>query len=970
VTADEAAAVHGPDAADPRPAAGPSLLPPPPADLPVDPEPEAPVHDPRTMWMFRTAVDAVVIGVCVLFVLLQLQPGLLISDTTPAGGDMGAHVWGPAYLRDHLLPHGQITGWSPDWYAGFPAYHFYMVVPSLLIVVLDAGVQGWGGLVPALVAAALLVVALAHRHDRRAHFLAITGAVVALALVGLPYGIAFKWVTVSGLLTLPPAAYALGRLAGARFPTPAVMAVATLPFLFYRGFSIYGGNVPSTLAGEFAFSMSLSLALVYIGVVLRGLETGRHRALAASLLALTGLCHIIPAFFALAATAAAVVVHARRSRSPWVPVVALVLVGSGIAVIGLAIGAPESTGGLVLASLGAVVAGAGLWLLSEGVRWVTPVLVVGGLLSAFWVLPFYLRRAFLNDMGWEKLPYYDQDETIWQYLFPSETPDIDLRWVFALAIVGVGLSLALRFRPGVFLVLVTVTMGAAFVLVPEGRLWNGRLLPFYYLAAMLLAAVAVAEVLRLVGEVVRGDRPAPWFSGGVAAIGSLLVVVVIVGLPLGALPGSERAGTGYDWPRLGPLRLHGAPESYITGWAKWNYSGYEGKESYREYHDVVRTMDQVGADRGCGRAFWEYEKELDRYGTPMALMLLPHWTDGCIGSMEGLYFEASATTPFHFLVQVELSTNPSAAQRDLPYGTFDIDRGVQHLQLMGVRYYMATSEGAISAARGHPDLEEIDGSGPWAIFEVADSDVVEGLDNEPAVVSGVDHHVSSWVEEPLDESGRYGGPAVRWFNEPERWSVPLAIDGPDTWQRVRAHELAAARPVAPVEVTDVVVEDDSLAFDVDRVGSPVLVKMSYFPNWRVDGADGPYRVAPNFMVVVPTDTHVELRYGRTPVEWLSYALTALGVVGLVVLARRGPYPFRPRRPSPASSGAIRLDGRVGPDGGVGSTATGGIRADGDPLAGASNGDPAPGAPAPGGAAGGDEPAGGAAAGDEAPAPER
>jgi hypothetical protein len=33
---------------------------------------------------------------------------------------------------------------------------------------------------------------------------------------------------------------------------------------------------------------------------------------------------------------------------------------------------------------------------------------------------------------------------------------------------------------------------------------------------------------------------------------------------------------------------------------------------------------------------WEYEPELVRYGTPMALMLLPHWTHGCIGSMEGL----------------------------------------------------------------------------------------------------------------------------------------------------------------------------------------------------------------------------------------------------------------------------------------------------------------------------------------------
>ena len=68
-------------------------------------------------------------------------------------------------------------------------------------------------------------------------------------------------------------------------------------------------------------------------------------------------------------------------------------------------------------------------------------------------------------------------------------------------------------------------------------------------------------------------------------------------------------------------------------------------------------MATIGEEHGCGRSFWEYEKEINRYGTPMALMLLPHWTDGCIGSMEGLFFEASATTPFHFLTQVELSAS-------------------------------------------------------------------------------------------------------------------------------------------------------------------------------------------------------------------------------------------------------------------------------------------------------------------------
>src|SRR4051794_36614356 len=95
----------------------------------VDPQP-APV-DTSTFdfsWFTTERIIRIVeIAVVVLatgFVLGQLGLGNLLTDTTPAGGDMGAHVWGPAYLRDHLLTHGRLSGWTPDWYDGFPAYQF------------------------------------------------------------------------------------------------------------------------------------------------------------------------------------------------------------------------------------------------------------------------------------------------------------------------------------------------------------------------------------------------------------------------------------------------------------------------------------------------------------------------------------------------------------------------------------------------------------------------------------------------------------------------------------------------------------------------------------------------------------------------------------------------------------------------------------------------------------------------------
>ena len=77
--------------------------------------------------------------------------------------------------------------------------------------------------------------------------------------------------------------------------------------------------------------------------------------------------------------------------------------------------------------------------------------------------------------------------------------------------------------------------------------------------------------------------------------------------------------------------------------------------------------------------------------------------------------------------------------------------------------------------------------------------------------------------------------------------------------------------------------DDRISFDVDRVGSPVLVKASYFPNWHASGARGPWRVTPNLMVIVPTAHHVSLHYGWTGVDRLGQAGTALGLLALLWL---------------------------------------------------------------------------------------
>ena len=758
-----------------------------------------------------------VLGAAV-FIFWQLRPDLLFAATTPAGGDMGAHVWLPDFIRDHLLPKGRATGWAPDWYAGFPALTFYFPLPALLIVALD---------------------------------------------VLMPYGVAFKLVSVAGLVAFPVAAWAFGRLAGMKFPGPACLAVATLPFLFDRTFTIYGGNIASTLAGEYSFSIALAFALVFLGFVAKGLDTGTHRATAALLLAATILSHVIPAVFAALAALVLFAFRADRAR----------------------------------------------------LRWIVPTGLVGAALAGLWAVPFVLRLPYMNDMGWEKITTYRQD------LFPSE-----VRWVPVLAVVGALLSLARRRRAGTALTLVAALCAAGFVLAPQTRLWNARILPFWFLCLYLLAGVAVAEVSHLLAEsgayrrlmsspgraqstrpraerLPSGGPPTPagpsvtrrsrlgMDAAEIAApLVALVAAVALLALPLGALPGW--------WP------VDSEDRSFVPDWVAWNYSGYERKPAFGEYEDVVATMAEVGRTHGCGRAMWEYEPQLDRLGTPMALMLLPMWTDGCIGSMEGLFFESAASVPYHFLNQSELSQTPSRAQRELPYRSLDLDNGIAHLQLMGVRYYMALSPEARAAAGAHADLERIASSGPWTVnydsgpaeqtwkmFRVAGAQLVEGLTHEPVVATDVAKGGRGWQDVAVD-----------WYQDRTRWDVPVAADGPEEWLRVDKSALAELprTQVRAARVSDIEASPDRISFKVDRPGTPVVVRASYFPNWRADGAEGPYRVTPNLMVVVPTDTEVELTYGRTPVEGLGWLVSGAGLVGLLALRRRPVVPYPQPPPTPAA----------------------------------------------------------------------
>ena len=211
---------------------------------------------------------------------------------------------------------------------------------------------------------------------------------------------------------------------------------------------------------------------------------------------------------------------------------------------------------------------------------------------------------------------------------------------------------------------------------------------------------------------------------------------------------------------------------------------------------------------------------------------------------------------------------------------------------------MAESAQVEAQANVDPDLKLIATSGPWAngaekttwnVYAVKDAPLVQPLANDPAVLEGIKASPSSWLF-----------PSLNWYADPKNWKVELAQSGPSSWPRAAigtAHP--TARAVPKTTVSNTTVTNSSVSFDVSHVGTPVLVKISYFPNWHATGANGPWRVTPNLMVVVPTSHHVTLTYGTSTVNLLGDAATVVGVVALIGLVGWPKFRARARRTNEA-----------------------------------------------------------------------
>ncbi|MCG6920159.1 MAG: hypothetical protein LJF15_03595 [Acidobacteria bacterium] len=393
---------------------------------------------------------------------------------------------------------------------------------------------------------------------------------------------------------------------------------------------------------------------------------------------------------------------------------------------------------------------------------------------------------------------------------------------------------------------------------------------------------------------------------GLAAAGPALGVIDVRFVPFAqlsaALAGAAALGLALsrlvraDAAALGLVLLavvhSDASSRVLRHWVDWNYSGLEAKELWPAWQELTAAL-RGGV--GEPRVAVEYGAVHERAGSIRMYETLPFFSGR--STLEGVYNQASVMThPVYYLASELFASSPNPF-RSRTYSQFDPDSAIPRLRLFNVGQIVAVSPELESALDARGDVVREARFPPYTLYRLRDPGpgYVEPLAFAPvrAPRMGWSDTAYRWM------SRKPPNRALLVFTDDTRFSEVLR----DPWAPPPEVPLATG---VDVEAS---LEAEEVHIRTSRPGHPLLVKVSYHPRWRAEGADGPYLASPGLMLIVPRRSEVTLRYAAR--AWPDVVGWGLGIGTLLLgLASsvRGRQRWSAGDPPPGGAGEKRAVG--------------------------------------------------------------
>jgi len=312
-------------------------------------------------------------------------------------------------------------------------------------------------------------------------------------------------------------------------------------------------------------------------------------------------------------------------------------------------------------------------------------------------------------------------------------------------------------------------------------------------------------------------------------------------------------------------------------WYRFNNKGYEMASGYPEFAEINRYLrtayekenpDPLNAPRVA------YEK-CDLYGSfggdrvfESLLLFSGRQT------LEGIHYAGSIAARFNAFIQTEFSRDIKTPK---PQILSMINPGALpvHFDLYNISHLVVMTDTVKQALSGSDRFEREAQFGAASLYRYigCKGRYVEVPDVRPVRYTG-----EKWVDDFFS-----------WYKYPEGNDVLLVPDRYVTDRADRAVFFDSTDRVFDLgrfrsnrlDRKDLKIDSDidhlRIRFTTNKPGIPHLVKVSYFPNWKVDGANGVYPVSPHLMMVIPRQKTVTLTYARSGWELAGLAVTCIGL---------------------------------------------------------------------------------------------
>ena len=698
-----------------------------------------------------------------LLIFLRLE--LVFSDLLPTGGDMGAHIVPTKFFVTELFNNFKLSGWSQDWFAGYPVYYFYFPLPPIITSLLS--------------------------------FL-------------FPFSISFKTMVLISQVLLVISIEMLMRKNSKEFSFYG-FGVGLL-YLLTESFTIFGGNLASSLAGQYSFTYSIAFANFSLFYLLNS----NHRystEIASLLIGLSVLSHLIPFLI-------------------YLPIFAYYFLKSD-AKINIKISAF-------------------LLFLFIAMRF---------------SISLFINLEFTTNMTYT--PYTQLSDLVKSDILPFAIGAI-------IYVISSSSRNTLKSVAGFELYLVTISI-VLFFYGPESALWNGRIVPFFNLGIIILFFNLLHFDIKNLTKKIQGKYPLIIFIlsinsylmylyyskwGNTYSTTTISVILIILFMFLISI-NSEKF---LIYTTLVSLTF--GTLSYLPHWLNWNFSGYESKNNWSDITTLYEGLDTLEP----GRIMWEPNSDLNKYGTPMVLMTIPMFTDH--QSVEGLYFDSSITTPFHFLTVSGLAERPSNPVGGLTYINGEFDKGFRLMEELGVDYFIAYTSSIKDKANGSENFNFLFSNEVFNVYSI-NTKKVELVEDNLHIFESPDFYdrlKNAVLREGSEQS--FFESAYKSFKEELNHKI---IENYDESLTVRSESNTE------LLISDLNIQNELITFQTNKPNQLHLIKVSYFPNWKIKNGYGPFRISPSFMAVVPKDEFVEIRFESSNVEKALNLLSILTLFGALLI---------------------------------------------------------------------------------------